>query len=993
LFRFLQQGKKLKIIAHKSCGFDLVASYMIDEVAIRLYSLVFGSWQIVGGKRFRGAHGCRALGCCLAFVIYSSMCSATNQLDTQLYDIDIPKLNAADAINRLAEQSGAILLFPYDITRSRQANPVHGRYTVLDALNRLLQDSGLSAGLSEKGVIKIALDDEVKNDVNEGRSMHSNKSKLNNVAAKTSFFAALLSIFTPVAINAQGADAGVKRTLEEVVVTAQKRAQNVNDIPISIKAYTGDQLRMLGVSSAEDMAQFTPGLTVNDTAATGVPLYTIRGVGFQDYSTAASSTVGLYFDDLAIPYTVMSRGVVFDVERVEVLKGPQGDLYGRNTTAGQINFVSNKPTEEFEAGFSADYGRFDLLEVEGFVSGGLSENMQGRVAFKTSQSLSDGWQKSATRDDTLGEKDATAVRGMLNVDFNEDVSLLLNVHYIQDKSDNKAQTAYNGNIAGLGEFSNPYTPLDQYIIPTGANFGQTPPWYSTGDNRTADWTNSYTSPQTGTTFDLRPQRDNELIGITGRLEWQIGDMTLTSITGYDDFERVEANDWDGGFFNDSSNINTTDLWVFSQELRLAGGNEELNWIAGLYYSKDEMDEYYHYFMSDSVFGLGSIPFGVGLFAPTPIVELDTKYSQETESVAIFGHVEWSFTDDWRLTLGARYTEEDRKWSGCTFVADDGSLAGFLNASFGATLGPGDCGTIDDDPTSPTYIFALIGGPNINDAFHVYNDKISTNKWMGKIGLDYMLNDDVMLFVSGSHGFKSGGFNGANSNTTLQLQPYKAEELTAVEIGTKATLLDGRMQFNASAFWYDYQNKQEQDAAVAFVGNISGLTNVPESTIMGAEVEVEWLVTEGLNVNLGVAYLDTEVDKWDAVDRAASAWPTVVTFDASGIELAQSPEWQYHLMGRYEWPISSTLMMDIGADLNYKDKTTGGSQTTDATDDYMIFNARIGVSTMDGKWRASFWGRNLADEYYYPSAFTGGNGPFVRSVGMPRTYGISIDYRF
>ncbi len=142
------------------------------------------------------------------------------------------------------------------------------------------------------------------------------------------------------AVHAQG--------LEEIIVTAQKREQGANDVGITMNAFTGAALKDFGFSTAEDIAMLTPGLTVNETAATGVPLYTIRGVGFQDYSTAASSTVGLYFDEVAVPYTVMSRGLMFDVNRVEVLKGPQGDLYGRNTTAGQINFVSNKPTEEFE---------------------------------------------------------------------------------------------------------------------------------------------------------------------------------------------------------------------------------------------------------------------------------------------------------------------------------------------------------------------------------------------------------------------------------------------------------------------------------------------------------------------------------------------------------------------------------------------------------------------------------------------------------------------
>ena len=149
------------------------------------------------------------------------------------------------------------------------------------------------------------------------------------------------------------------------------------------------------------------------------------------------------------------------------------------------------------------------------------------------------------------------------------------------------------------------------------------------------------------------------------------------------------------------------------------------------------------------------------------------------------------------------------------------MPGFLNAQFGASLSAGDCGTIDDDPESSTYIFSVIGTPAINDAFHVFSDTIETDKWMGKIGLDYAVSDDVLVYGMVSQGFKSGGFNGANSNTTQQLKPYAEEELTSYEIGTKATLLDGSMQLNAAAFFYDYKDKQEQDASVTFVGNISG----------------------------------------------------------------------------------------------------------------------------------------------------------------------------
>ena len=805
----------------------------------------------------------------------------------------------------------------------------------------------------------------------------SNNRLTRSIAAATALLAMTGGTFT----TATGA------TLEEVVVTAQKREQGVNDVGITVNAFSGETIRDMGVASAEDIAMLTPGLTVNETAATGVPAYTIRGVGFQDYTTSSSSTVSLYFDEVAIPYTVMSRGAIFDVQRVEVLKGPQGDLYGRNTTAGQINFVSNKPTEEFSAGISTTFANFGVVEAEGHVSGPLSESVRGRVAFKTTQS-SEGWQKSLTRDDELGEKDVTAVRALLDIDLNEAATLSLNVHYVDDQSDNKANTAYDGRIAGLAENSLIYTPLDQYV--EGGDFeGQTPPWYSTGDNRAADWTNSYTSEETGKTWNLRPRRDNQLFGGSAKLEWDLGEMTLTSLTAYNKFERAEANDWDGGAYNDSSNINTTDLEVFSQEIRLSGGDEELNWILGGYYSSDEMDEYYHYFMSDSRFGT----IGLG------ILELDTKYTQETDSHAVFGHVEYRFAEDWRVTVGARWTSEERTWTGCTYVAEDGTLGAFLNGAFGSSLEPGDCGTINDIGSSPTNMSAMLDleVPNPDAAFTPYTDTIDEDNLMWKLGIDYNFTEDVLFYATYSVGYKSGGFNGANSNTTTQLKPIAQEKLNSLEGGFKATLLDGSMQLNGALFYYDYEDKQEQDSAITLVGPVSGLTNVPKSEITGLELDMQWAPAEGWMINAGIAWLDTEITEYMAVNRAESTYTLdgsgVVRFDASGFELAQSPEWSYNVMAQYQWDLNSDYSMRVAVDYVYQDSTTGGIQAEDATDDYGIANARVGLETFDGKWGALLWVRNISDEYYFPAAYTGGNGPYVRSVGMPRTFGVTLNYNF
>ncbi len=743
--------------------------------------------------------------------------------------------------------------------------------------------------------------------------------------------------------------------LEEVIVTAQKREQSITDVGITINAFTAEQLSNYGVRAATDLEALTPGLTITDAAPTGVPVYTIRGVGFSDFSTASSSTVGLYFDEKAIPYAVMSRGVLFDLERVEVLKGPQGDLYGRNTTAGQINFVSRKPTRDFEAGTSVEFSRFNILDVSGFVSGPVTDNVQARIATKVVQS-SKGWQESISRPgDKLGAKDEVAVRGLVNIDLNEDASVLISAHWLRDKSENIAPTAYDGRIAGF-DTAQP--------LPTAQD---ATPFFSTGKSRAADW-----SP------DFRPQRDNTLKGISARLDWDLGGVNLTSISAYDKFNRDERYETSGLAFEDGHTYNGTDLKAFSQELRFASNTDsDFYWIVGGYYSWDKLRENYEFLFDQSLFG-----FILG------INEIDTEYEQKTETVAGFGRVEWRFAEQFKLSLGARYTEEDRSWTGCTYDTGDGSLAWSWNnilapglaagSPIPSPIGPGDCGIYNDIPGTPGY-----------GEFGIFSDKISTNKLMWKVSLDYRPTDDVLVYATISSGFKSGGFNGASAQTHSQLRPYGAETLTAYELGVKSTVFDSRMQLNASVFYYDYKNKQEPTIAVTPVGNIAGRTNVPKSEIKGAEIEMRWLVTDGLTWDLGVSYLDTKIKEYMAID-GSSSFPNVIIFDASGTELANAPNWQVNSTLTYIWPLNDRLDLMIGGDVSYKDGI--GSRTQDPVSDYFLVNARVGLMASDGKWGLTIWGRNIFNDHYWPAAY-GSNGTFVRINGMPVTYGATLSFNF
>lgn len=747
------------------------------------------------------------------------------------------------------------------------------------------------------------------------------------------------------------------QTIEEVIVTAQKREEGVNDVPIAITALSASTVSDLGLRSMEDMAMSTPGLVVNQTSGTGAPAWTIRGVGFQDYSAAASSTVGIYFDEVAYPYPVMATGQFFDVERIEVLKGPQGDLYGRNTTGGQVGFISRKPTDEFEAGVSLSFGRFSHLEGEGYVSGPLSDDVRGRIAFKTVQRF-EGWQKSLSRPgDELGEVETYSVRGIVDWDITPDLTASLNVHYNDDQSDGIASTPVQGELLGLGRtLRGSGTPFDDATI------------YRTGDNEAADWTN-------GPGNALRPKRDNQLFGFNLKMNWDIGNFTITSVTGYDKFERDEANDWDGSDLLDSSNINVTDIEVFSQELRIASTiGENISWLAGLYYSFDDIDEDYNYFFGEGIFG---------------IAQLDTNYRVETDSIAAFAHAEWDINEQFGVNVGARFTSEDREFDGCTNDASPPDLAvpglnlrDFLVLvlpPFISQIDPNACGVLDLETfTIPDTLLA----------------EVSANEWMWKAGVDYRPTDDILTYFNVSKGFKSGGFNGANLNTVQQLGPYDIEELTSFEVGVKATLLDGTMQLNGSFFYYDYENKQERGRAVTPVGIISGLVNIPESEVYGAEAQLLWYPTDRWSIDTSVSWLDTEIKEYDAV-QASSTLTNIVTSDASGLDVANAPKWSGNITMGYEFPLSNGLVLRPAFDIIYRDAVAGAPfQPEQGREDYTLVNARVGLySSANDRWNITAWSRNLFDRDYYVSAFGGGNVWFVRTNGMPRTFGMSIDYRF
>ena len=401
--------------------------------------------------------------------------------------------------------------------------------------------------------------------------------------------------------------------LEQVIVTAQRREQSAQDVGIALSVISGEQLAARGVTNVNQLQYQTPSLEVTPAFGGGQPQFRLRGVGFDDYATNNTPTVGVYVDEVAYPVPAATQGVLYDLDRVEVLRGPQGTLYGRNTTGGAINFITKRPTDKFSAGVTAEYGRYDAAKVEGFVSGPISDTLKGRLSAVTEQG--GAWQENRVTGQKLGDADRSAVRGQLDWAPTDKVDVLANVHYGRDKSD--GQGLYLLNVPGqVG---------DTKYNATG--WGFSPAFAALA----------------GVDANSKPSRNNESEGASITANVDLGFAKLTSISSYEKLKRRELNDWDAKAASESDTFWGSDVDVYSQEVRLASQDKgPFNWVAGAYYSHQTLDET---FLTDFSQSLGFIT--------------NTSYSQKVESISGFGQGEYSITPRLKAILGLRYEHEER----------------------------------------------------------------------------------------------------------------------------------------------------------------------------------------------------------------------------------------------------------------------------------------------------------------------------------------------
>ncbi|MBX3485797.1 TonB-dependent receptor [Phenylobacterium sp.] len=764
-------------------------------------------------------------------------------------------------------------------------------------------------------------------------------------------FGALLAGVSLLAIwptMAAAADAQV----EELIVTAQKREEAINSVPMSITALSGDSLAERGVVQTADLARVVPGFTYTESRV-GTPIYTLRGVGFADIALGGRPTVSVYQDEAPIPFTIETRGGALDLARLEVLKGPQGTLYGQNSTGGAINLVSARPTRTFAAGVDLEAGNFDAFRVGGFLSGPIGETLTARLAFQQQQN--GGWQKNYRTGEDMAALNLTSARLLLDWTPSDRLRVDLNLNGFIDRSESQAP-----QLVSIHNAASPAAALIPGLI--GYPLPQNP------DNRDADWTpGDY-------------HRDNSFIQANVRVDYDITDkLTLTSMTSYSAYDQDQLQDVDGQTLKGLEQRTFGKIHSFYQEVRIAGDlSDRVYFVLGANYASDRTREENF----DDISG-STQAFTFVALNPLRFNAFEMRNNQDIKTYAAFGNLEFKVTDALKLYGGARYTRSVNDFQGCTGDIGDGQTAAIFTtfSNFKRALGGlppipaiarGGCVTADA-LSVPQLIVSELDEDNVS--------------W--RAGFDWKFGDGSLAYANISRGYKAGGYPTLGATATAQYDPTLQEKVTSYEAGLKVAL-PGALQLNGAIYHYDYRDKQVlgivQDPSF---GRLLRLINVPKSKVDGAEAQLGWAPVAGLNVNASVAYVDSKIR-----GSFISSNPLGVDQDFGGEPFPNTPKWQYQLDASYQWAVNDRFDAVVGASASHQGGTNTelGQFVELRKKAYTLVDLRAGVESHDGDWRLMGWIRNVGDTAYWTSAARSID-VYDRYMGMPRTYGLTLTYRY
>jgi len=697
--------------------------------------------------------------------------------------------------------------------------------------------------------------------------------------------------------------------LEHMVVTATKRSENLQEVPVSISAFSGDDLIRYGVHDTQDLQNITPGLVYNNTGTSAQPY--LRGVGTRFAFAGLEPSVATYVDDR---YLARAQATIFelaDVKRIEVLKGPQGTLYGRNATGGAIRVVTMDVEDELGGAVTATLGNYDLRAVSGTINVPLNDVLGARVSALVRQR--DGYAKNLDPSGVseLDDRDVTVVRAKVRWDISESISSQLTLHY-SEQDDNAGNDLID-------------------LSPPGLNLGIA-----------AGGISGKGVDEVATAIDGMIRDEQAAVDV--RFDFTLSGADLVSITTYHDFEQESVTDADG------TSVRILDVpsvpqaaQAFSQELQLISASDgPLQWIAGAYFFDETAD------------------FEVVLDRGAPGLDSQGDQRADTTAFAVFGQATYDLNPRWSLTLGGRWSyEEKRVRVAASTLADN-------------TLPPVPFEDEDDwSELTPTVTLERHIAPGI-------------------------------VYLSYARGFKSGGYNYAASvNGGKVLDP---EVLDMIELGWKTVFLNGRFQFNGSAFYYDYTDLQVTRVAAGSGVNVT--ENAADANAIGLDLDLAWMPSNWWSLTVGVSLLDSEYKDYDAsatvFNAALTGDPTepgmsTVLFDAAGESLLRAPESSLFVSTEVRLPVGA-LSIPVVVTYSYKDDyvfdfIADPTSKRLAQKGYGLLSARATIVTPDEHWSLSIWGNNLTNEGDYFMDIVANSAGIRGSHGAPRVWGLDLAYRF
>ena len=740
--------------------------------------------------------------------------------------------------------------------------------------------------------------------------------------------------------------AAPSEALGDIVVTAQKRSQSAQQVGIALTALSGDELAKRGIQNVSDVAGSMTNVQVN--LAAGMTAFNIRGMGSNDFSTNFGSPVAVHVDEIYISKVLMNSLILFDIDRFEGLKGPQGTLFGRNTTGGSMNIYTRKPTDSLKANASVEYGNYDTYRAEAGIGGPIAGNLTGRIAgFVVHQG--DGFYRNLLAGGRDGAERKYAVRAQLA--WSDDrTKVLLSGHYGKDKS-----------LAGGYELLGPFTPqsvaagtpafCQPYL--DGTLTGGTPGCVLSDGRNEGD-----NDPYTLNVSQFIHKQDNTGAGGLLRVDHDMGWATLTSLTGVESFSR-KLREHDGPDFGVSWRSKTFDV---SEEVRLtSSGDRTWNYVLGGYFAYDRFESADNLLLGPKPTDGSTNAYSGDIYSP---------FTQTSKALAVFFHNEIKLTDELRLIAGLRWSREHITIDGATFL--------------GSGVTPAVPPAINGYPTTILATLstssAIPGGGRRTDENVSFKTGV---QWKPKISSAAI--DDLMIYANVSTGFRSGGFNAEFVTAQSAFTSLAPEEITAYEAGFKSRLAGRRLQVNGAIFRYDFRNgfinADTPGALLPITQNAASIRTV------GAELDIQWVPIEGLNLSAGGGWLDSKITS---------------NITASGLNLKgnrpiNTAKWTFNGRASYEHPITDDIFAFISADGNYRSSQflEIGNEPISREKGYWVVNGQIGIENKAQGWTLSGWVKNLTKSAYrtYANDLGGLFGTVINIYGPPRTYGVKLSFTY